>query len=245
MKADMKPKPTNFDHWRSLYRGWYSRVEAAATELGHPLGFNPLLLSSIESFEAVPRLMLATLNPGGNRDYPDHRGLWRYESGNAYTDVNGSGLGPGQSPLQRQIQRAFKHLSTRTGFIGSDHEFARANIVTAQIVPFRSPNEAVLHRRDESLEFSQNLWSEIFTNWRPQAVVSISGTTTREFGKLLGNEISRRQMPTGWGNIQMNLVEFERGTRLLGLPHLSRFALFGRPASEPHLEEAFDWLLRL
>ncbi len=230
-------------NWRKLNRDWYQRIEQAHDKLGHPFGFNPLVLSSVDSFEASPRLMVSTLNPAGDRDYPSHRGVERYEGGNAYTSIDWGGHGKGKAPLQRQVQGVFRHLQKRAGFAGPLDEFARSQVVTSQIVPFRSPSEKTLHRRDESLTFSRNLWREIFEFWRPEAVVSISGTTTAELTGLLGDIVEESSLPTGWGNYKMTLRGFEGGTRLLGLPHLSRFALFGRWQSEPHLEEAFDWLL--
>jgi len=202
------------------------------------------LLSSVDSFLAVPRLMVATLNPAGDRDYPSHRGAERYENGNAYTSIDWDGHGKGEAPLQKQVQGAFCHLRKRTAFRGSLDEFARSQVISCQIVPFRSPNEKALHRPVESLEFSRNLWREIFDLWQPDAVVSVSGTTTEELTGLLGEIVDEDSLPTGWGNYQLTLREFSHGTRLIGFPHLSRFKLFGRPQSEPHLEKAFDWLMR-
>ena len=237
----MATDKNNPPDWRALNRDWYGRIESAYAQLGHPLGFNPLLLSSVESFDATPRLLVATLNPAGDRDYPDHRGVDRYAGGNAYTSVDWKGAGPGRAPLQVQMQGVFRYLQERTGFGGSPEEFARARVVTAQIIPFRSPDEESLHRRDDSLAFVQQIWREIFSYWQPQIVVSVGATTTEAFGDLLGRA-RLRFMPTGWGKVKMSLHEFPK-TRLLGLPHLSTFKLFSRAQSAPYLAEAFDWLV--
>ncbi len=211
---------------------YYGRIEAACEELGHPFGFNPLLLCSEKSFKSD--LMFATLNPAGNRDYPDHRGRGRYENGNAYLNK--------QTPLNNQIQQAFAHLQRRVGYTGTAHEFARTQIVTTQLVPFRSPDWASLHRPEESLAFVKDLWGDIFLSWRPRAVVAVGGVTLDLVSELLGHELSRFSMPSGWGNVQIHWREC-KGTRLIGLPHLSRFKIFGRPESERHLDKAFDWVV--
>jgi len=211
---------------------YYGRIEAACKELGHPFGFNPLLLCSQESFKSD--LMFATLNPAGNRDYPDHRGRGLYENGNAYLNS--------QTPLNNQIQQAFAHLQRRVGYTGTPLEFARTQIVTTQLVPFRSPNWKSLHRSEESLAFVKDLWADIFSSWKPRAVVAVGGVTLDLVTELLGPELSRSSMPSGWGDVQIHLREC-KGTRLLGLPHLSRFQIFGRYQSEPYLAKAFDWVI--
>jgi len=211
---------------------YYGRIEAACERLGHPYGFNPLLLCSETAFKSD--LMFATLNPAGDRDYPTHRGRDRYESGNAYLNR--------QTPLNNQIRQAFDHLQRRVLYSGTSHEFARTQIVTTQLVPFRSPDWASLHRPEETVAFVKDLWGEIFSSWRPRAIVAVGGVTLELITELLGPALSQSSMPTGWGNVRMHLRECQ-GTRILGLPHLSRFQIFGRHQSEPFLETAFDWLV--
>lgn len=229
--------------YRQWYEHWYAASERACAALGHPYGFNPPLLNSVESLTVEPRLLVATLNPAGNVDYPDHRGLYRYEGQNAYVDIDWIGHGVGQAPLQRQIQEVFEHLRRRTHPISIDAiAFARSNVVTTQLVPFRSPSEKLLHRREDSVRFSREMWSDLFSHWSPTAVVAVGSTTGAELTAILGQVKRDRYMPTGWGEYRLLTRQFARGTRLLVLPHLSRFALFGRPQSEPYLNEAFDWL---
>lgn len=228
--------------WRGLYDDWYARTEAEFARLGHPHGFNPPVLCSVEAFDATPRLLVATLNPAGDRDYPEHRGLRRYETGNAYLTVDWNGLGAGQAPLQLQIAAVFEHLRKRSNFNESLAEFARVRVVTAQAVPFRSRDEASLHRREESLDIAACMWRDIFKHWRPQAMVAIARSTADAFGRALGHVRNEGALPSGWGNYTIGLHQFDGG-RILVLPHLSRFKLFGRPQSEPHLAQAFDWLM--
>lgn len=230
----------------AAYRNWYDKsydvIESACRSLEHPYGFNPPLLSSVESLAAKPRLLVATLNPAGSADCPDHRGRYRYEGLNAYLDIDWRGHGLGQSPLQRQMQGVFEHLRSRTcGSPVSAVAFARSRVVTAQLIPFRSPSESSLHRRTESVAVARAVWAELLRIWLPSTAVTVGATTAQELGVVLGSVGWEGSLPIGWGVYRMTLREFDCGTRLLALPHLSRFAILGRPQSELYLKEAFDW----
>ncbi len=231
------------------YRCWYEKsydaIERACRSLEHPFGFNPPLLNSVEALAAQPRVLVATLNPAGSVDYPDHRGRYRYEGLNAYLDIDWNGYGAGQSPLQRQMQGVFEHLRRR--ICGSPIDsitFARSRVVTAQLIPFRSPSDTTLYRRVESVALARSVWADLFRIWLPSTAVTVGATTAQELGVLLGAVEREDSLPIGWGRYRMTLREFSCGTRLLALPHLSRFAILGRSQSEPYLNEAFDWVAR-
>jgi hypothetical protein len=226
--------------WSDRYLRLYTRTEAACAEFGHPYGFNPWLLSSIDAFSAEPRLLVMGLNPAGSRDYPEHRGRYLYENGNAYFhDWEGAGW----SPLQKQMQRLFAELQQRVGDTRDPAEFARTGIVTGSLVPFRSPGGDSLHRAEESLAFGRELWGEVFAQWMPQAAVTFGETPFEELSRLLGRETNKVKFPSGWGRTTLTLREFDNGSRLLGLPHLSRYKIFGRAQGAAGIEAAFDALL--
>jgi hypothetical protein len=180
------------------------------------------------------------LNPAGNRDYPDHRGRYFYELRCGYfTQWNG----PAWTPLQKQVHQMLRDFQRRVAHDGDLEAFARTRVVMGSLVPFRSPSEATLHRRDESIAFGRDLWREVLTHWRPQAAITFGGTPFVELSKLLGRVVHESRFPSGWGTIQLTLREFAGGSRLLGLPHLSRFAIFGRPEGEAGIGAAFDALI--
>jgi hypothetical protein len=227
--------------YAALYREWYSRIEQAYTRLGHPFGFNPPIVCSVRSFEAVPRILVLGLNPAGDRDYPEHRGLFRYETENAYTGVDWKGAGAGQSKLQKQVRALFESLRTRLRPDCTPDQFAISEVVTANYIPFRSPGEAALHDPDASKAFALRLWADIVRSWRPEVVVCYGSTPFNGMEQLLGSSPRPRSWETRSPlRAVMRLHKPHSGTRLLGLPHLSRFPIFNFPANEMAISAAFD-----
>jgi hypothetical protein len=237
--ADLVEFMANYP-WSERYMVLYTRTQQACADLGHRFGFNPWLLSSIDSLTAKPRLLVMGLNPAGSRDYPDHRGRFRYELAAGYFTQWDK---PDWSPLQRQVHMLLGELQRRVGDVSELGKFARKRVVMGSLVPFRSPSEAELHRREESLAFGRRLWRDVFEDWWPQAAVTFGNTPFKELSLLLGRATSEQRFPSGWGNINLTLREFDSGSRLLGLPHLSRFAVFGRPEGEAGIAAAFDALM--
>ena len=230
---------TNGADWRARYLDWYEQTEHAYAQLGHALGFNPPVLSSVRAFESTPRILLLGLNPAGSRDYPEHRGRFRYEERDGYLGTSWDDYPPGQAPLQRQVAQLLRHLQRGAGDPGPLELFARNRVVSGSLVPFRSPSEETLHNRAASLQFGRSLWQAIFTHWRPQYIACFGGTPFREVSALLGSVSETRDYDPRWQGA-LRLRVFANGTRLLGMPHLSRFPIFGRAASHPAIEAAFD-----
>lgn len=226
--------------WSKRYMDLYTRTERAYAELGHPFGFNPWLLSSIDAFRATPRLLVMGLNPAGSKDYPHHRGRYLYELTSGYFN---QWHGSDWSRLQKQVHQMFRELQRRVGDDGELEPFARTRAVVGSLVPFRSPSESELHRREESLAFGRALWGDVLADWQPQAALTFGSLPFVELSKLLGHVVHESRFPSGWGKIQLTLREFASGSRLLGLPHPSRFAIFGRPEGEPGIGAAFDALM--
>jgi len=225
--------------WRAHYESWYDQTESAYARLGHSLGFNPLILSSVRAFDAKPRLLLMGLNPAGSRDYPEHRGRFRYEERDAYVGTDWGGHAIGQAPLQRQVAKLLRQVQRRVNDHGPLELFALNRVVSASLVPFRSRGEADIHNRQASLEFGVSLWKEILGLWRPQYAVCFGTTPFNELSLLLGTWTEAREYDPKWqGALRVRV--FRDGTRLLGVPHMSRFPIFGRAASSLAIEQAFD-----
>lgn len=225
--------------WHDQYLRWYERTETAYARLGHSLGFNPLILSSIRAFEARPRILLMGLNPAGSRDYPEHRGRFRYEERDAYLGTSWGDHAVGQAPLQRQVALLLRQVQRRVGDQGALELFALNRIVSASLVPFRSRGEADLHDYKASIQFGVSIWSEILASWRPQYAVCFGTTPFNELSSLLGTWSEARDYDPKWqGSLRVRV--FRDGTRLLGVPHMSRFPIFGRAASATAIQQAFD-----
>lgn len=223
--------------WVDRYIDLYGDTTRTYEVDGYTLGYNPWLLSSIEAFDADPRLLVIGINPAGSHDYPEHRGMFRYESENAYYT---SGT-PEWVPMQRQVQAAMRELQRRIGDTSDEAAFACKRIVTGNFIPFRSPGEKALPTK--AFTFGRNLWRTVFSYWQPQYVLTYGDTARDEISALLGRWTGEKTFDCGWKGKQLTLREFDRGVRLLALPHLSRFRIFGRSESEAGIAAAFDALV--
>lgn len=104
-------------------------------------------------------------------------------------------------------------------------------------------------QRDESIAFSRDLWGDILGSVTPSAIVCLGDRPARELGATLvssGWRLSGRPEIglVGWGDVTYELAYYDFAgarTLLARLPHLSRFGIFGRPASK----EATDRLASL
>lgn len=249
-RSDQTELPTGTDQavrdtdWRAQYLSWYEQTESACARLGHTLGFNPVILSSVRAFVTKPRILVMGLNPAGSRDYPEHRGRFRYEERDAYLGTSWDSYAAGQAPLQRQVAQLLRHLQRRVPASGPLELFALNRVVAGSLIPFRSRGEADLHNRQASLEFGKNIWRGILQLWRPQYAVCFGNTPFNELSALFGRSMEAREYDPRWqGALRVRV--FSNGTRLLGVPHMSRFPIFGRAQSETAIGQAFDDLFAL
>ena len=104
-------------------------------------------------------------------------------------------------------------------------------------MPFRSPDWASLHDREQALKFGVSLWREVLAHARPELVVGMGRETTGALAAMLDVRNVQR-VPIGWGKIAGVRADFANGT-LVGLPHLSRFGIMLRPQSEEGLRTLF------
>ena len=226
-----RPMPSPFDDA-------CDRIRVAYDELGHDLGWR-FLTSPSATFDPRTEIALITLNPGGDRDRPDHP-RESSEAGSAYIVEKWKSAGAaGGASLQMQIRRLFQLIAETRGLpLGGDGLLSKS--LSAQFVPFRSPNLGALPRRKEAWAFASSLWAEIFEHIAPKLVVTIDGNT---FTRLLpiveakwGASDTQERLPTGWGNVSAELVRWNGsggGRAVLRLPHLSTFKLFSRDACRP------------
>jgi hypothetical protein len=106
-------------------------------------------------------------------------------------------------------------------------------------VPFRSSQFKPLAHPHESLTFAMKLWTQIFSRCDPKLIITIDQHTTRGPTQILnaksGGTPSQQQFPIGWKTYPADLFTYG-SVGMLRLPHLSRFAIFGREASQSHVE---------
>ncbi len=215
-------------------------IQESYDDLGHELGWR-FLTSPTATLSAETEIALITLNPGGDRDRPDHA-RESSEAGSAYLVEQWKGSPPGEANLQMQIRKLFGLIaSTRKLAINGDQLLSES--LTAQFIPFRSPSLDTLHRKKESFAFAARLWSSLFEHLSPKLVVTIDTGTFKGLLPVLaarwGAPSSREVFPTGWGIATAELVQWDTsdgGRAVMRLPHLSSFKLFSRAACKPHVE---------
>lgn len=198
------------------------RIEDEYRECGYDLGWR-LLASPIRVLDGA-KIGFIGLNPGGSVVDPKHATL--APSASAYVTECWAGFPAGKSPLQMQVRRLF-------GALGVPPD----EVLAGNLVPFRSPNWSSLPHKERATAFGKAIWRDIFAQTRPEIVVAMGRLVYEAMAEILSAE----QLPniaSGWGN-----VPIRRGingkTQLVGLPHLSRFSLIGRTASQGGLATAF------
>jgi len=224
---------------RDVFDECCERIDEAYRELGHQLGWR-FLTSPRSTFPPSSGILLLTLNPGGARPRPDHDGP-SVEAGSAYLVEDWEPpYSAGRAPLQVQVQQLFDALASDLSAPADGTELLNQSL-GSYFVPFRSPSLADLRSKAASLEFAESLWSQILGEFSPRLVITIDHETTTRLRRVLERSglplKDERRYPTGWGNVSAGLSAPEtRGPAVLRLPHLSRYRVFGRPASRPFMD---------
>lgn len=168
------------------------------------------------------------LNPGGGRGedvWSDDAALSledQCNNVNAYFDQPWGNDG-GFTPLQRQIQ------------LLRDGHFPQVELkrlLSFQLIPFRSPSwsEFPAQSRQAAVEFGLKLMPWTLAHLRSDVPVIAFGL--REMAPALVDWFeasNERRIPTGWGKIRATIYDTPKAQRLIFLPHLSRYRIFGRP----------------
>lgn len=231
-----------------LFPSYVADVERAYCELQHRLGWR-LLTCPKTAFIGKAPVAFISLNPGGGEaDKNDSGGSC--EEGSAYIRESWGQFGPGQAPLQVQVQALFKRVHTLLGSTLEFDEFVKRDLVSAHYIPFRSPNLKALPRRAESFAFAQRLWSSILQKWSPRLILTIDRDSFAGLSTILAKEVAgavnfRSQFETGWGRCTADVVRFrvpgsEGEVTLARLPHLSRFKLFAGTKYLPYVDRCLE-----
>lgn len=227
-----------------LFERLTARVAATYVRLEHRLGWR-LLYSPKRTLVPRPDLALVGLNPGGGRFEPPVASV---ELGNAYR-VERWGHDETLNPLQTQIRLLYNGLADRLGH--DQPETLMDKSLAINFCPFRSPSWATLHSPKCSVQFSRALWQQILQHVRPAALICIGTRTTGYLDAVLtGSGATRTALElisVGWGDVTLSLASYRVGaatTAVVGLPHLSRYQIIGRPASEPAVSRVLSDVVR-
>lgn len=166
------------------------------------------------------------LNPGGATSEEDHA-RYAMSSGSAYEVESWAGYRPGTSPLQRQVLALFRRIGVKPD-----------QVLAGNIVPFRSPSWADLPNKKFALDFGKLLWRDILSLQDRPLVIAMGSEAIDATVELLDVSNDQR-VPVNWGSITAVKGQHANG-RFVGLPHLSRFAIVERPASQSALDEVFN-----
>ena len=192
-----------------------SLIEAEYQKLGHALGWR--FLTCPEGNIDTSSVALVTINPGGRLFEPPN---WSVEAGSAYVTESWKGRTPGHENLQRQVRRMFEVMNMRPEMI-----------LGGYLVPFRSQDWKSLSEKSASIRFGLGLWREVFARANIHTVIAFGKDTATHMTSILNATLHASHL-AGWGEQIIEEYRFGTDGRLVVLPHLSRFSLFGRPKSE-------------
>ena len=184
-------------------------IQAEYDRLGYKAGWS--FMYGPEARMRDANVAFVGLNPAGPEDSGRN---WDFPA-NAYHHQKWAAGGMAWSPLQHQVDALFRALQ-----VSPDQVFA------AQFVPFRSPDLARLGHQAEAFAFGRQLWTWVLERTPATLFLCLGRDVTREVVALTGAKADGT-WPTGWGR-----QTFKRyvapGKVIVGLPHLSRFQVFGR-----------------
>ncbi|WP_143526111.1 hypothetical protein [Roseivivax lentus] len=205
-----------------------SAIAARYAECGNSLGWR--LLAGPKKAMSGEKIAFIGLNPGGSRDEPGHA-RYSVENGSAYEIESWAGYCPGQAPLQKQVLALFRKLDA-----------SPRDVLSGNLVPFRSKSWASLKNKRAALAYGEALWTSILAQAKPRLVITMGAVVNRRICRVLGGKPDMRAS-LGWGTVKGFRNIFDGGIHI-GLPHLSRFAIIDRPASEQGLSDLFgkDWM---
>jgi hypothetical protein len=201
-----------------------AEIENEYRRLGYKFGWRFITCPQDNADRA--KLLLVSLNPAGRAI---HGPSWSQEKGSAYRVESWNGLPPATSGLQRQVQQLFAFLGLRD-----------SEVFSAHYIPFRSPSWAELEHKSEAEALARRLWTRLKDKVRFERIVCIGKDRPGRPIADLFEASYERGMATGWGNITADRYRLPDGRPLIALPHLSRFALFGRARGERELRELFE-----
>ena len=201
-----------------------SAIELEYVKGNYGLGWR-LLSCPIDNIQSA-KICFIGLNPAGKCADFENDGL-SSEIGSSYKFESWGKHLPGEAPLQKQICKMFEFLG-----VSADE------VLSGNLIPFRSPRFADLPNRKRAVDFSKAIWREILTQSSAELVICMGNDVTRSVAQLLKIN-SLEKLPSGWGEISIYVGDKE-DLKVIGLPHLSTFKLFSRLECQSYLNDAFN-----
>jgi hypothetical protein len=191
-------------------------VQTTYERLGYTAGWRFMTAPAANMVSSS--VALVGLNPGGSAP---HGPRWSQEEGSAYVIESWGGQAPGTDSLQRQVKLMLATI-----------EEDPHRVFSAQFVPFRSPSWDALQRPQEAVAFSRELWAWTLSRSAAKVFLCLGKNVAAvNIADLIGARLVAHT-PCGWGAQTIDSYRSMDGRRVLGLPHLGRFQLFGRGKSE-------------
>lgn len=201
------------------------RIQTAYEQSGNECGWR--FLCSHRSTMQTATVAFIGLNPGGNAPEPERDGFDMSEGTTAYTHESWGGAAPGESKLQKQVIAVFERLGQRP-----------EDVLSGNLIPFRSPEIAALKSPEFSREFGESLWREILAQAPVDTVVTMGADARDAVWRMLG-AINVQKVSYQWGKETASKARSQSGHRLIALPHLSRRQIMLTPKRQAALEELF------
>lgn len=200
------------------------RIENEYNRLGFEKGWR--LLASPAATLQMADTALIGLNPGGDRDFPDHPRLCMLEGESSFVDEIWGHHQRGDAPLQKQVCALFQKLGR------APHE-----VLCGEFIPFRSRSYRELAHKEEAREFARELWREILGETKLRLIIALGMVAFEELNGLLGGA-EAEEIPICWGCVKARRTVYGE-TTLVGVPHLSQYKFVNRPESQEGLKQMF------
>jgi hypothetical protein len=101
-------------------------------------------------------------------------------------------------------------------------------VLCGYLVPFRTTNAREISAN--ALDFGIDLWRTLLGSRRPQLTFAM-GRQVFDALCTLFDSTREGMISSGWGQTWIRQASYDGG-RLIGLPHLSRYKIFGHPHSD-------------
>jgi hypothetical protein len=217
-------------------------IALAHDRLGHKYGWRFLYTPASTLAPGTPMAFIS-MNPG---DDEHHEPIRSVEGGNAYRDDMEPWWPEEQKRgLRSQVQRFFGALAKA---LGTSADGLMDETLTFNFCPFRSPDVKRLHNKAESMKFSQSMCARVLDVVEPPVIVCNGKDVAKRLDPVLRarGTVTEASVsyPTGWGDYTYTVTRYTttRGVKvtMVGLLHLSRFSIFGRPKYRQATTEIVD-----
>ena len=148
-----------------------------------------------------PKVALHYIESRRSRVRDDHPSA-SCENGNAYLVESWKNQRPGESPLQKQVQKMFDKICEKTNCHGGMRKLIESTL-SGYFIPFRSPSLKDLKHKKEAFDFGEEIWLKILETVQPKLIVCIEKKTAEHLRKIIEiaydlPESRSCELQTGW-----------------------------------------------